>query len=281
MNTTHPTPYPELNTVLLRLVNDAQNLLGDNFTGAYLQGSFAVGDFDEDSDVDFLVITEDEVSEADVAALQAMHGSIYDLESAWAKHLEGSYIPKDELRNYDKEALRHFDPARRQYLYLDNCSRELIRSTHDNTLVVRWVLRQRGITLAGPEPKTLMDPISGDDLRQEIRATMAAWARQLKAAPEQMNNRWYQPFAVLSYCRMLHTLHTGVIESKPAAAQWAKTALDSSWADLIQRDWDERPDPFLKVQQKADPDDFKSTFEFIEYSLKHAARPELSHNQCK
>jgi predicted nucleotidyltransferase len=29
--------------------------VGRQFVGAYLQGSFAVGDFDEDSDVDLLI----------------------------------------------------------------------------------------------------------------------------------------------------------------------------------------------------------------------------------
>src|SRR5450432_717950 len=41
-----PTPYGELNSVLAELVVGAQAVLGDNFRAAYLQGSFAVGDFD-------------------------------------------------------------------------------------------------------------------------------------------------------------------------------------------------------------------------------------------
>jgi hypothetical protein len=40
-----PTPYAELNGVLAHLLVGARAALKDNFVGAYLQGSFAVGDF--------------------------------------------------------------------------------------------------------------------------------------------------------------------------------------------------------------------------------------------
>jgi hypothetical protein len=47
-----PTPYPDLNAVLQELVSTVQRALGSNFAAACLQGSFAVGDFDQHSDVD-------------------------------------------------------------------------------------------------------------------------------------------------------------------------------------------------------------------------------------
>jgi hypothetical protein len=87
------------------------------------------------------------------------------------------------------------------------------------------------------------------------------------ADPTQINNRFYQPYAVLSYCRMLFTLHTGTVVSKPAAARWAKETLDSRWGDLIQRAMEQRPYPSLRVRQPADVEDFKRTLEFISYAL--------------
>ena len=262
MKPTHnasPTPDPELNALLHELVISIQAISGENFISAYLQGSFAVGDWDAHSDVDFLVAIEHEVPEAILPALQAMHARIYNLETDWARHLEGSYFPR--------EILKCGDPAKKPLLYLDNTYDKLIRSDHDNSLVVRWVVREHGITLAGPDPRELIDPVSTDDLRREVLATMHDWAQDILADRWQMNNRWAQPFAVLSYCRMLHTLQTGRIESKLAGAQWAKSALDSRWTGLIQRAWDERPNPSLKVRQNADPHDLKSTLEFIAYAL--------------
>ena len=142
----------------------------------------------------------------------------------------------------------------------------ILMSTVKST-VVRWIVRESGVVLAGPAPIKLIDPISADDLRHEVVSTMHNWAQEVFAKPELMNNRWYQPFAVVSYCRMLQTLQSGRIESKPVAVPWARDALDSRWAALIQRAWDERPEPSLKVKQKADPDEFKMTLDFIKYAL--------------
>jgi hypothetical protein len=96
---------------------------------------------------------------------------------------------------------------------------------------------------------------------------MHEWAGDISAGRWSMDNRWAQPFAVLSYCRMLHTLETGGVYSKPAGARWAMERLDPRWSGLIRRACDERPDPGLKVRQHADPDDLRSTTEFINYAL--------------
>jgi len=93
-----PTSDPDLNAVLEELVTRVRTILGPNFVGAYLQGSFALGDWDSHSDVDFLVIIDPPLSDAEPAALQEMHGRIYDRPSPWAQHLEGSYLISQETR---------------------------------------------------------------------------------------------------------------------------------------------------------------------------------------
>jgi hypothetical protein len=82
-----------------------------------------------------------------------------------------------------------------------------------------------------------------------------------------MDNKWAQPFAVLMYCRMLHSLNTGRVASKLSGAQWAKNTLGNRWAGLIQRAWDERPNPSLKVRQSVEPSEVKDTIEFIRFAL--------------
>jgi hypothetical protein len=255
-----PTPYADLNVVLRDLVMRVRNVLGDNFIGAYLQGSFAVGDFDIYSDVDFLILIKEDVSSNQLPLLQALHADIFKPECPWAQHLEGSYIPK--------AALVRLPPPPLKFLYLDHGSKELARSAHDDSLVVYWSLRERGITLAGPEPVGLVAPVRLEALRHEVLDTMRTWRKQLLNKPNELDNRFYQPFAVLSYCRMLHTLENGTVESKRAGAMWAKDTLDSRWHQLIQRAWDARPgDPSLKVRQKADSSDLRSTWEFMEYAV--------------
>lgn len=254
-----PTSNPELNDVLVQLVDGAQAVLGANFCGAYLQGSFAIGDWDEYSDVDFIVVVEQGVSEEEFAGLKELHHRIYDQPCPWAQHLEGSYFPKDLLRRED--------PALTPLVYIDNAHRELERSAHDNSLVVRWTLREHGIPLAGPEPRSLVDPVPAHDLRREVRAVMRQWAEEILTGRYTINNCWAQPFAVISYCRMLQTLQTGTVESKPAGVRWGLQNLDPQWADLIQRAWAERPDPGIKVRRMADAADVCHTEEFIRYAL--------------
>ena len=254
-----PTPYPDLNAVLQELVESIQAVLGNDLLAAYLQGSFAVGDYDLHSDVDFIVAIDKELSDNQIRALQIMHERIYNLDCEWARHLEGSYFPKDILKDHSQRG--------KQLWYLDNGSRSLVRSDHCNTVIVRWTVREHGIALAGPDPATLVDPIPVETLRQEIMDTIRSWGQQILAEPEHFCNRFYQTFIVLSYCRMLHDLHTGRTGSKRAGAEWAKSTLDPSWAGLIDRAWDGRPNPACSVRQPADPKDMQSTLEFVRYMI--------------
>lgn len=255
-----PTPYPELNEVLRKFVESAQTILAENFCGAYLQGSFAVGDADEHSDVDFIVVTHGEVTDDQVADLKAMQERLYELDTPWAQHLEGSYFPK--------ELLRRADPTRTPLVYFDNGATEPVRDNHCNTAVVRWSLREHGIVLAGPEPKSLIDPVSPAQLRREAREAMdefAEWAPGPTKAGGM--SRWKQPYLVLNFCRMLQTVENGRVTSKREGGEWALDALDPEWADLIQQALDDRPDPWLRVYQPADPETAERTLAFVDYAL--------------
>src|SRR5882762_8770170 len=259
-----PTPYLELNSVLEDLVTSVRGALGEGFVSACLQGSFAIGGFDRHSDVDFVIVVADELTDGQVDALQAIHRRLHGLPSAWAQHLEGSYFPKAILRNYDQ--------CSTPLWYLDHGSHSLVRSDHCNTLVVRWVVREHGVTLAGPSPATLVPPVPVDALRQEIRATIRDWGGQILQDPDRYRNRFHQGFIVLSYCRMMHDLVQGRPGSKRAGAAWAKTTLDPAWSALIDRAWGGRPNPAAAVRESADHTDFDSTLRFVKYVIGESAR---------
>ena len=259
-----PTPYADLNAVLAELVSSVRGALGDTFVGAYLQGSFAVGDFDQHSDVDFIIATRDELSDAHVAELQAIHPRVYSLDSEWAKHLEGSYFPL--------AVLRHREQRGTPLWYLDHGSQLLVRSDHCNTLLVRCVVREMGVTLAGPSPSTLVDAIPVDALRQETRATIRDWGREILDRPEVYANRFYQGYLVLNYARMLHDITLGRPGSKRAGAEWAKARFGPAWADLIDRAWGGRPNPAVSVREPADPADYGRTLEFVRLIIRETER---------
>jgi predicted nucleotidyltransferase len=255
----NPTPYSELNQVLAELVSGIEAHLERKLIGAYLQGSFAIGDFDEHSDVDFIVAVESEPSTDEVDALQRMHDELFDCGLEWARHLEGSYFPRSVLREKSEHA--------QELWYLNNGARVLVRSDHCNTLLVRWVVRNSGVRLAGPPPKFLVDPIAREALRAEIFNTMMEWGGKILAQPAEYYNRFYQGYLVLNYCRMLHDLIRGYPGSKREGAEWAKANLDPSWCDLIDAAWDCRPDPARKVREAPDPQAYSRTLRFLRYVL--------------
>ena len=84
-----PTPYQDLNSLLDIFVNNLKETLQDNLVGIYLQGSFAVGDFDENSDCDFIVITHKEISKEKIKDLEKIHKIIRQSDSSWREQLEG------------------------------------------------------------------------------------------------------------------------------------------------------------------------------------------------
>ncbi len=264
-----PTPYPDLNGVLHELVIGVHSVLGGKMVGIYLQGSFAIGDFDRHSDVDFIIVTADELSAAEVDALQTMHAHVYALDSAWAQHLDGSYIPVAVLRQQPKSDSRRWNSGdasgNTPLLYLDNGSSSLVLADHCDTLLTRWVLRERGVVLAGPAPATLIDPIPVTALRTEFLTAIRGRGQDILARPERYTSRFDQSYTVLTFCRMLHDLRNGYPGSKLAGAEWAKAHLDPSWAGLIDRTWAGRPNPEVSVRQSADPEDFQATLAFVRY----------------
>ncbi|WP_424951302.1 aminoglycoside adenylyltransferase domain-containing protein [Deinococcus sp.] len=256
---THPTPFPDLNDVLAQFTAGLVRLLGPELLALYLQGSFALGDADEGSDVDFLAVVRFPLTSAQAETVQAMHRTIFDLPSPWAQHLEGSYFPA--------ELLRRPDPASTPIPYLDNGSRTLEDSDHDNSLVVRWVTREHGISMYGPPALELIEVVTPEALRAEILNTLHRWGAALLTDPDELNNGWRQPHVVMSIARMLHSLNTGAIHSKLAGTEWASRNLDFRWTPLLKRAWNGHSRQFLRYYEPADPVDLHLTQQFIRSAL--------------
>ncbi len=275
-----PTLYADLNAVLARLLEGAQAALGDNFVGAYLQGSFAVGDFTEFSDCDFIVVTAEDLTPPQLAVLQTLHASIHELPYAyWRTGLEGSYAPAAILRRWSEDprdppgeprgpdwgdpGMSGAKARTYPFWYLDHGSKTLVRSEHDNSQVVRWCLREKGVVLAGPDPRELIDPVLPAALRAEVRATLdLVVALNL----EPMELVAWQAFWVGLVCRILHTLATGAVHSKKAGFAWAQGALDPAWRGLIERAAAVRKGDAAQSGQPADPEDVAQTRAFARYA---------------
>lgn len=259
-------PYPELREVLNIFVDEVAAELKENLVGIYLVGSIASGDFDLDSDVDYLVVTNTELSEANMKPLQDIQTRIHEINCYPAKHLEGSYISIGDLNDWGTV-------GKKKLYYFDNGSTEYEQTVHDNQWHVRWILRERGITLFGQKPETILRAIPLNELIDEIKASMLQskeiFQGEINRPLSFCNSRFGQSFFVLTYCRMLHTLHTGTVQSKRAGAAWAKQFVDHKWEKLIDQAWDEREGVrfMVKIHQRAEQPLLDETLEFINYAV--------------
>lgn len=264
-------PYPELHLVLDRFVAGIQNALKGNFVGAYLIGSLATGDFDLDSDIDFLVVTGDEVTDAELQLLQALHIEIHNLGCYPARHLEGSYISRGLLTRDDLVGVQPL-------WFVDNGSTLLERSIHDNQWHVLWLLRECAITLTGPDPKALVPPVLIEVLRAEMLTAIdklrTHFVSEIGRPLGWFNTRFGQSFTVLTCCRMLNTLQSGAVQSKLSAVQRAELSVDAEWHELIQQAWAERTGVRFgtKVRQPAGMKVLQETARFLAYVQNKAAQ---------
>jgi predicted nucleotidyltransferase len=229
------TPYPEINKILDLLLSSASAVLGNQLVGMYLYGSLSSGDFNlETSDIDFLVVTTSSLSDKTIADLEAMHHRIWKSGLKWAAKLEGSYIPKRDIRRHDPRS-GPCPTVNEGQFYLDQRGSDWI--------IQRHVIREQGIILAGPPPETLIDPVSANDIRKAVKGVLQEWWFPMLENPSwlQRHGVEYHAFAILTMCRALHSLKTGTIVSKPEAARWAQTELGGKWSQVIDRALATRP----------------------------------------
>lgn len=260
MTTTAPTPYPEINTLLSELLSGAREVLGQQFVGLYVHGSVASHDFNpQRSDIDFVVVTTDALPLDVLPALEAMHARLTASGLQWADVLEGSYIPQ--------AALRRYDPAHSDYPALRVDGSFEVDGHGSDWIIQRHILREKGLALAGPPIKTLIDPVAPDALRWASRGILREWWQPQLAESFRIRSDEYQAYAILTMCRILYTLEHGDVASKPAAAQWAKSVLDSHWSPLIDR--------ALAWGHGMELDAFDDTLTLIRYTIERSAAFDL------
>jgi hypothetical protein len=251
---------PDVDRIVQILLDRVKTLLGDQFVAFYLEGSLAYGDFDQDSDIDFVVVTTADVSQELFLRLQKMHDQIAVFDSPWAVQLEGSYL--------SRSAVRGFDQAHASFPNIERGPGERLKWVAPDRSwdIHRSVTRDRGITLTGPDPRELIDPVSPAQLQHAMQWVLSDWGKSLLSNPEPMGQRGYQSYTVLTMCRILFTLRHAAITSKKTAADWGKDQLGANWSRLISSAWEGRHAP----DTEATPEDIQGTLDFIRYTLVQA-----------
>ncbi|MFN8493374.1 MAG: GNAT family N-acetyltransferase [Caldilineaceae bacterium] len=258
---TQPTPYPEVNDVLHRLLTGARRVLADRFIGLYLYGSLASGDFSlETSDIDFLVVTTEALPADMVAALDRLHQQLNASGLKWATKLEGSYVPQAVLRRYDPAA-----PACPQI----NEGNFYLAQQGSDWIIQRHILREQGVVVAGASLQAMIDPVAPEALRGAVCGFLREWWGPMLENPARLQSSEYQAYAVLTMCRALQTLEQGTILSKPAAAYWAQQKFGEPWATVIGEALAWRVGKFF--------DHFETTLALIGYTVEQGRK--IDHGQ--
>jgi predicted nucleotidyltransferase len=225
-----PTLYNDVNQILQEFTAHIRRILGDQFVGLYLYGSLALGDFDpQTSDIDFLVVTQAELSPELVEALRTLHAQFDGSRSPWARKVEAAYIPL--------AALKHPAPANTPYPQVERGTELFQAPLEIGWAFQRYTLRQQGLIVFGPSPVSFTDPVDLDEMRQAATIILGKWqeqARQDRDWIAWLRQKSGHGFVILTICRLLFSLETGLVTSKPDAARWAQDTLDPRWSTLIQ-----------------------------------------------
>jgi hypothetical protein len=258
-----PTPFVDVNVVLKDFLVRIQALLGSHFQGMYLVGSLALGDFDpRSSDIDFVVVTDTEIGDALFERLQDIHAQFAASSSSWANKIEAVYIPYP--------ALRHAAPNASHYPQIEK-GRELFKAPLESGWVFQCItMRDRSVVVAGSDPRLLVGSIHPQTMCSAAAEIAGLWLKQAMNDPTWLP--WLrqldaQTFVILTLCRLLYSLATGSVASKPRAAEWVQKEFGEPWAKLIERTLAKQHEVGNIAQNEED-----GTLAFIQFTFEQSKR---------
>ena len=196
-------------------------LLGENLVGSYVFGSVASDGYDPGvSDVDLLVVTARPLVAADYARLQQMHDALVAWREQWKDRIEVAYLSRQALRTFKERTSEIGIISPGEPFHVVSAGRDWLMNWYD--------VREHAIVVAGPDPKTLINPIT----RSELKACIRDYVRLFPERVRDNSHRGSDAYAVLTMCRSLHTNVVGETATKRVAVEWAASRYPE-WSHLI------------------------------------------------
>jgi hypothetical protein len=140
-----------------------------------------------------------------------------------------------------------------------------------SSVLERWAIREHGIILLGTNPKTLIDPVTPEDLtaaaRGELRARWRNWSGGRWPRSHIQTYLGAQGYEVETICRALYTIRYGEMISKRDAIAWGLAHLPERWHPLLE--WSQT------VRKKWVPGDSRAeeVLGFLEWAVTEIDRP--------
>ncbi|HUT21521.1 MAG TPA: aminoglycoside adenylyltransferase domain-containing protein, partial [Anaerolineae bacterium] len=226
------TPYPDVDKLLDDLLHRIRQILDAKLVGLYLYGSLVTGDFCRGvSDFDLLAATGTDIDQTEFDRLRELHLAFVSDHPEWDNRVEIAYLSVAGLRTFKtQESVMavispgepfHFKPAGKEWL------------------INWWLVRERGRTLYGLHPESLIGPISGQEFLGSVREHAQHWREWV----EESRSRKGQSYARLTLCRALYAAVHGEQASKKRAARWVQDRFPEQ-AGLIEQalEWREAED---------------------------------------
>ncbi|MFC6020574.1 aminoglycoside adenylyltransferase domain-containing protein [Plantactinospora solaniradicis] len=224
-------PPPQAQQVLDSYLAIVDTELPGQLEGLYLVGSVALDDFQPGaSDVDFVAVTADPLSEEAEAAVARTHAAVSRRHAR--PHFDGFYVTWRDLAA---------DPSLAESA-LDAHEGRVRRRGPGGCDPVAWhTLAGHGVPVRGPR-------------REDVevwtdRRTLAAWTHRnlddywrvwldrssrLGSRPGLVGlTSWGAVWGVLGVSRLHYTLATGEITSKTGAGRYARKAFDPRWRPIV------------------------------------------------
>ena len=188
------TPNAEVNDLVADIQTRLLGLLSESLVGIYIFGSLASESFDPGvSDIDLLVVTATPLVEEDYAKLQQMHAGLVSRLKQWNDRIEVAYLSRDALKKFREKTSEIGIVSPGEPFHTVAAGSDGLMNWYD--------VRENAITVSGPDPKTLIDPISHSELNACIRD-------YTKLFPERSRHNLHRgsdAYAVLTMCRSLYT----------------------------------------------------------------------------
>jgi hypothetical protein len=221
----NPTPHPQVNELIEYLLSNMQAILSEKLVGVYLHGSLVNGDFDiQVSDVDMLAALTEELTEVNFNALQQMYADTALEFPKWAGRIETAYLSLNALKTFKtlESKIGNISPG--EPFHIIDAGKDWLPNW--------YMVQQKGKTLFGPPPGTLIDPISKEEFVATIRERHLPYWRDYTNI--EFDYRGSQAYVILTMCRAMYTCKHGEQVSKIKAAEWAEQA-HPEWAALIRQ----------------------------------------------
>lgn len=220
------TSYQDINDLIIFFSEKLKSILNDNLLGFYLTGSLSYNDFVLNrSDLDFQVIVKNPLSQKELELVKQLHLDTENRYKNWAERIECSYLPIELLHNILPPktprpcwGLGTFYPE---------------APYGDEWIINQYQLYNYGISLIGPDFKSLIEPIDIKEVQKaSARDLFKVWEPKINDS-KWLENSHYQSYLILNLCRILCTVIGNNVASKKISTEWVKNTYPE-WKDIIE-----------------------------------------------